>query len=62
MSTADCMMNSRSEFHQASLVRVVPVVGLREEQGVEEQGGGVQGGGGRSRRSRGRSSRARGSV
>ena len=53
MSTADCMMNSRSEFHQAPLVRVVPVVGLREEQGVEEQGGGVQGGGGRIRRSRG---------
>ena len=62
MSTADCMMNSRSEFHQAPLVRVVPVVGLREEQGVEEQGGGVQGGGGRSRRSGGRSGRARGSV
>ena len=62
MSTADCMMNSRSEFHQAPLVRVVPVVGLREEQGVEEQGGGVQGGGGRSRRSGGRISRARGSV
>ena len=26
-------------------MRVVPVVGLKEEQGVEEQGGGVQGGG-----------------
>ena len=25
-------------------MRVVPVVGLKEEQGVEEQGGGVQGG------------------
>ena len=44
MSMADCMMNSKSEFHQAPLVRVVPVMGLREEQGVEEQGGGVQGG------------------
>ena len=56
MSTADCMMNSKSEFHQAPLVRVVPVVGLREEQGVEEQSGGVQGGG----RGRGRGGRARG--
>ena len=45
MSKADCVMNSRAEFHQAPLVRVVPVVGLKEEQGVEEQGGGVQGGG-----------------
>ena len=44
MSMADCMMNSKSEFHQAPLVRVVPVMGLREEQGVEDQGGGVQGG------------------
>ena len=56
MSTADCMLYSKSEFHQAPLVRVVPVVGLREEQGVEEQGGGVQGGG----RGRGRGGRARG--
>ena len=46
MSTADCMMSSKSEFNQAPLlVRVVPVVGLREEQGVEQQGGGVHGGG-----------------
>ena len=60
--SADCMMNSRSEFHQAPLVRVVPVLGFREEQGVEEQGGGVQGGGGRSRRSGGKSGRARGSL
>ena len=37
MSTADCVMNSKSEFHQASLVRVVPVNGL-----VEEQGAGVE--------------------
>ena len=46
MSTADCVMNSKSEFHQAPLVRVVPVNGL-----VEEQGAGVDprqpGGGGR---------------
>ena len=62
MSTADCMMNSRSEFHKALLVMVVPSVLLSEEQGVEKHGGGVQWGGGRSRRSGGRSGRARGSV
>ena len=54
MSKADVVMNSRAEFHQAPLVRVVPVVGLREEQGVEEQGGGVQGGGRGRARARGR--------
>ena len=32
MSTADCIMNSKAEFHQAPLVRVVPVTGLLEEQ------------------------------
>ena len=32
MSKADCMMNSKSEFHQAPLIRVVPVAGLQEEQ------------------------------
>ena len=32
MSTADCVMNSKAEFHQAPLVRVVPVTGLLEEQ------------------------------
>ena len=32
----------------------MPVVGLREEQGVEEQGGGVQGGGRGRARARGR--------
>ena len=30
MSKADCVMNSKSEFHQAPLVRVVPVNGLVE--------------------------------
>ena len=29
---ADCVMNSKSEFHQAPLVRVVPVNGLVEEE------------------------------
>ena len=56
MSKADFLLNSKSEFHQAPLIRVVPVVGMREEQGVEEQGGGVQGGG----RGRGGGGRARG--
>ena len=53
MSKADCVMNSKSEFHQAPLVRVVPVNGL-----VEEQGAGVDprlpGGGGGAARGRGR--------
>ena len=34
MSKADCVMNSKSEIHQAPLIRVIPVVGLVEEQGV----------------------------
>ena len=57
MSTVDCLMNSKSEFHQAPLVRVVPVVGLQEEQGEEEQGRGgwTRGRGGRRGRGRGRS-------
>ena len=38
------LINSKSEFHQAPLVGVVPVVGLLEEQGEEEQG---EGGGGK---------------
>ena len=32
MSKADCVMNSKAEFHQAPLVRVVPVTGLLEDQ------------------------------
>ena len=58
MSTADCVMNSKSEFHQAPLVRVVPVNGLVEEQGVgvdprQPGGGGGRGAGGRGRGRRG---------
>lgn len=60
MSTADCVMNSKSEFHQAPLVRVVPVNGLVEEQGAgvdpRQPGGGRgrgAGGGGRGRGRRG---------
>ena len=33
---ADCLMNSKSEFHQAPLVRVVTLTGLQEEQGEGE--------------------------
>ena len=56
MSRADCVMNSKSEFHQAPLIRVVPVAGLHEEQeaGVDPRGGGRGGGrGGRQARGRG---------
>ena len=51
MSKADCIMNSKSEFHQAPLVRVVPVNGLVEEQGAgvdpRQVGGDGRGAGGR---------------
>ena len=58
MSKADCLMNSKSEFHQAPLIRVVPVAGLQEEQeaGVDPRldgrgrgRGGRRGGAGRGR-------------
>ena len=54
ISTADCIMNSKAEWHQAPLVRVVPVTGLQEEQvagGDPRQEGG---GRGRGRGTRGR--------
>ena len=38
-SKADCLMNSKSEFHQHPVVRVVPMRGIQVEQG-EDQGGG----------------------
>ena len=41
-SKADCLMNSKSEFHQHPVVRVVPMRGLQQEQG-EDQGGRAQG-------------------
>ena len=63
MSRADCVMNSKSEFHQAPLVRVVPVNGLVEEQGAgvdpRQPGGGGRGAGGRGQ-GRGRRGRAAG--
>ena len=35
-SKADCLMNSKSEFHQHPVVRVVPMRGIQLEQGDEE--------------------------
>ena len=32
-SKAACVMNSKSEFHQHPVVRVVPMRGLQQEQG-----------------------------
>ena len=37
MSQTECVMNSKSEFHQAPLVRIIPVIGLVEEQGAGGQ-------------------------
>ena len=34
ISKADCIMNSKTEWHQAPLVRIIPVSGLQEEQGT----------------------------
>ena len=31
---ADCIMNSKTEWHQAPLVTILPVSGLQEEQGT----------------------------
>ena len=44
-SKADCLMNSKSEFHQHPVVRVVPMRGLQQEQGeaVEQRRGGGRG-------------------
>ena len=34
ITKAGCVMNSKSEWHQAPLVRIIPVSGLQEYQGV----------------------------
>ena len=64
MSEADCVMNSKSEFHQSPLVRVVAVTGMLEEQGDEldlvQEGRRRGGGRGRGGQGRGRGSRSRG--
>ena len=53
-SKADCLMNSKSEFHQHPVVRVVPMRGLQQEQGeaVVEQRRGRGGGRGRGQQRR----------
>ena len=53
-SEADCLMNSKSEFHQHPVVRVVPMRGLQQEQGeaVVEQRRGRGGGRGRGQQRR----------
>ena len=47
-SQADCLMNSKSEFHQHPVVRVVPMRGLQHEQGEavmdQRRGRGAAGG------------------
>ena len=40
-SKADCLMNSKSEFHQHPVVRVVPMRGIQQEQGEDGQKGRV---------------------
>ena len=49
---AHCIMNSKTEFNQAPLVRIIPVSGLQEEQGTGRgslQQAGRGGGRGRGR-------------
>ena len=43
MSDAECLMNSKSEFHQAPLVRVVATTGLQDEQDERLDGVSVRG-------------------
>ena len=43
MCTAECLMNSKAEFHQAPLVRVVATTGLLEEQDEREVRGEARG-------------------
>ena len=52
LSRADCVMNSKNEWHQAPLVRIIPMTGLQEDQGIgrgslDQQGGGALGRGSR---------------
>ena len=57
-SRAQCLMNSKTEFHQHPVVRIIPVRGLQEEQG--EAAGGQAQGRGRGGRGQWRGGRARG--
>ena len=52
-SKADCVMNSKSEFHQHPVVRVVPMRGIQQEQGEEQRGGRGRGQRGRGQRRQG---------
>ena len=50
LTKADVVMNSKSEWHQAPLVRIIPMNGLQEEQGtgrgsLQQPGGAGRGGG-----------------
>ena len=58
ISRAECIMNSKSEWHQAPLVRVIPMSGLQEDQGIG-RGSLLQGGAERGRM-RGRGGRGAG--
>ena len=40
-SKANCLMNSKSEFHQHPVLRVVPMRGIQQEQGGDGQRGRV---------------------
>ena len=51
ISKADCIMNSKTEWHQAPLVRIIPMSGLQEEQGTAR--GSLQRPGGKGREGRG---------
>ena len=48
--TSDHILNSKSEFHQAPIVRVVTTNGLQTEQGEEEVAVRGRGGGRRAER------------
>ena len=57
ISKAHCIMNSKTEWHQAPLVRIIPMSGLQEDQGTGRgslQQRGVERGGRRGRAGRGR--------
>ena len=48
ISKAHCIMNSKTEWHQAPLVRIIPMSGLQEDQGIG-RGSLLQGGAERGR-------------
>ena len=54
MSKADCVMNSKTEWHQAPLIRILATNGVQEEQGAGRGSLHQPGGGGRSSQGAGR--------